>query len=335
LCCLLWAHVYINIVNMPQKNTCQNLDSAANILRERFGDKILLDYPLANLTSFGTGGKARIFVEVSTTDELSRIAEFSCELEIPIFMLGGGSNLLVSDSGYNGLIIKNSIMGKEISGTDIVCGAGELLQDIINFSAENNLAGLEFATGIWGTIGGAIYGNAGAYGSEIGTFVMSAQVVSRQGNIKNIESGYLEFGYRTSKLKESGEFVANAKLALKSGTKEVILGRIREIMDLRKTKLPLDEKSAGCFFKNIIDERQKFGKLPAGQLLEEVGAKDTHYGGARVFPKHANIIVNDGTAQSKDIKRLADILKRRVKEKFGILLKEEVTLLGDFEEDRL
>jgi UDP-N-acetylmuramate dehydrogenase len=320
---------------MPQKNTCQNLDSAANILREQFGGKILLDYPLANLTSFGTGGKARIFVDVSTVDELSRIAESSCELEIPIFMLGGGSNLLVSDSGYNGLIIKNSIMGKQIDGTDIVCGAGELLQDIINFSAENNLAGLEFATGIWGTIGGAIYGNAGAYGSEIGTLVKSAQVVNRQGNIKYIESDYLRFGYRTSKLKESEEFVANARLALKSGTKEVILGRIREIMDLRKTKLPLDEKSAGCFFKNIIDERQKFGKLPAGQLLEEIGAKDAHYGGARVFAKHANIIINDGTAQSKDIKRLADILKRRVKEKFGILLKEEVTLLGDFEEDRL
>ena len=320
---------------MPQKNTCQDLDSAAKILREQFGNKILLDYPLAGLTSFGTGGKAKIFLEVSTVDELARIAKSSCELRIPVFMLGGGSNLLISDSGYNGLIVKNSIKGKQISGTDIICGAGESLQDIVDFSAENSLTGLEFATGIWGTVGGAIYGNAGAYGSEIGKFIKSAQVVNRQGDIKFIESDCLGFGYRTSKLKESGDFVANATFALKSGTKEVILGRIREIMDLRKSKLPLDEKSAGCFFKNIIDERQKFGKLPAGQLLEEIGAKDAHYGGARVFPKHANIIINDGTAQSKDIKRLADILKRRVEEKFGIVLKEEVTLLGDFEEDRL
>jgi UDP-N-acetylmuramate dehydrogenase len=250
-------------------------------------------------------------------------------------MLGGGSNVLVSDSGYDGLIIKNVIMGRQVDGTCLICGAGELLQDIINYSAENNLSGLEFASGIWGTIGGAIFGNAGAYGSEVGALIESAQLVDKQGNVKNVDNEYLAFTYRTSKLKKSGEYITTARLALKSGKRDEILGKIKEILDLRKTKLPLDEKSAGCFFKNIIDERQKFGKLPAGQLLEEIGAKEAYYGGARVFAKHANIIINDGTAQSKDIKRLADILKRRVKEKFGIELNEEVTLIGNFEEERL
>jgi UDP-N-acetylmuramate dehydrogenase len=322
-------------VNKPHKNTCQDLESAGNILRERLGSKVFLDYPLADLTSFGTGGKAKIFIEVSSTDELAEVVQLSHELKIPVFMLGGGSNVLVSDSGYDGLIIKNVIMGRQVDGTCLICGAGELLQDIINYSAENNLSGLEFASGIWGTIGGAIFGNAGAYGSEVGALIESAQLVDKQGNVKNVDNEYLAFTYRTSKLKKSGEYITTARLALKSGKRDEILGKIKEILDLRKTKLPLDEKSAGCFFKNIIDERQKFGKLPAGQLLEEIGAKEAYYGGARVFAKHANIIINDGTAQSKDIKRLADILKRRVKEKFGIELNEEVTLIGNFEEERL
>ena len=304
-------------------------------LEEKFGSRIAVNRSLADFNTFRTGGAARLFIEVRNTEELAGVIEIAVENDIPVFMVGGGSNLLVSDSGYDGLIIKNSIMGLSANGESIRAGAGEELQALVNFAAENGLTGLEFATGIWGTVGGAIYGNAGAYGGEVGKLLDSAEVVDRQGNIRTEGADYFEFAYRGSKLKRSGEFVTRATFALKEGKKEAIRTKIDEIMALRDDKLPIGLRSAGCFFKNIPDDSQDHGKLSAGMLLEKVGAKSMRWGGARVFENHANILINEGTAKSEDIRKLAALMKLKVKEKFGVELQEEVILLGDFKEDSL
>jgi len=302
-------------------------------LIERFGSRLIVNHPLAGLNTFGTGGPARFFYEAGTADELVCIVKVSRELDCPTFLLGGGSNLLVSDNGFDGLVIKNSIKGIELKETELICGAGEDLQSIVDFASENSLTGLEFATGIYGTVGGAIFGNAGAYGSETGAILKSAQLVDSQGNIRTEKRPYFKFGYRNSRLKETGEIVVKASFALEMGKKEIILSKCHKIKAERDSKLPIDTNTAGCFFKNIPDKNEKFGKLSAGKLLDEVGARDISFGGASVFSEHANILINKGSANSDDIKRLATMLKTKVKDKFGIELTEEITLLGKFEEE--
>jgi len=297
---------------------------------KRFGSRVVADRPLADLVTFGIGGRAALFTEVSSTEELAEIVTAAGESRIPFFMLGGGSNLLVSENGYNGLIIRNIITGMTAHETYIEVGAGEELRNLVNFATENQLTGLEFATGIYGTVGGAIFGNAGAYGSETGAVLESAELVDRKGRIRTEQTTYFEFGYRSSILKRTGEFVTRAKFALKMGKKELIRQRVDEIFALRARKLPQDALTAGCFFKNIPDSREEYGKLSAGKLLDEIGAKSLRCGDARVFEHHANIIVNDGTASAADVRRLAEQLKLKVKEKFGIELQEEITYLGEF-----
>jgi UDP-N-acetylmuramate dehydrogenase len=310
-------------------------EKAISAFKEKFGHKFIPGRPLADLNCFGTGGDARLYVEITSADELIEAIKTANEYQVPYFMLGGGSNILVSDSGYDGLVIRNSIMGLKVDGEKVTAGAGEELADLISFSAENGLSGLEFAAGIYGTVGGAVCGNAGAYGAEIKDVFESAQLVDEQGNIRTEKPGYFEFGYRSSKLKKTREMITDARFALKKGKKDAIVERIEEILKIRKAKLPATRCSAGCFFKNIPDKREKFGKLSAGKLLDEVGAKELSYGGARVFEKHANILMNAGTANSSEIRRLSNLLKKRVKEKFGIELKEEIVLLGDFNEEVL
>ena len=204
------------------------------------------------------------------------------------------------------------------------------MMDLVNFSADNALTGLEFASGIFGLVGGAIYGNAGAYGGEIADIIKEITLVDMDGNIKKVDANYCEFGYRDSLLKKSNEVVIDALFELSAGEKTDIRSKIDEIIAIRAKKHPVEGKCAGSFFKNIPDPREKYGKLPAGRLLEQAGCKGLKVGGAQVFEKHANIIVNRGDATSSDIRKLADIMKERVSEKFGILLEEEVIQIGQF-----
>jgi UDP-N-acetylmuramate dehydrogenase len=295
------------------------------------GSRLEFDKRLAQLTSFKTGGPARYFYSAQTIDDIVRAVKAAREFGLAYFILGGGSNLLVSDQGFDGLIVKVDVTGIRMIGeTEVGCGAGEKLMSLVNFSAENSLTGLEFASGIWGTVGGAIYGNAGAYGSEIGSVLTEAVLVDKEGNIKTVDRAYCRFGYRDSYLKTTGEIVVNALFRFKKGNKQQVRRQVAEILSLRRPKHPADGMSAGCFFKNIPDPQEKHGKMPAGRLLEQVGAKQLAVGGAKVFEKHANIIVNTGSATSQDIRRLADILKQKVYERFGIKLQEEVIQLGKF-----
>lgn len=289
--------------------------------------------PLSLYTSFRTGGDADLFADIADVHRMAEALRLAHELAIPCFVIGGGSNLLVSDDGYRGLIIRNHILGLTVQGNEVIAGAGEQLDDVVDYATTCSLTGAEFASGIWGTIGGAVYGNAGAFGSQIGSVVKRAELIDAVGNIRTEHQDYFAFTYRHSILKKTGEVVTKVTLNLTPGDRTEIARRTAEIRRSRSQKHPVDACSAGCFFKNIEDPSQPNGKLPAGRLLEEAGAKGLTVGHAAVFDRHANIIINTGGAHSQEIRRLADILKKRVKDKFGIDLQEEVICVGTFNQE--
>lgn len=297
---------------------------------EQYDGPVKKNELLSAYTTFRTGGEADLFVEAASADQLRQAFVLARQLEIPFFIIGGGSNILVSDDGFRGLIIRNCIRRLEVKENGIIAGAGESLDDLVDFATRQGLAGLEFAAGIWGTVGGAIYGNAGAYGGQIGTVLGYAELIDREGNIRTENNSYFQFGYRHSILKTTGETVTYARFDLAPGNSDEIGNKTAEIRGLRALKHPTIPCSAGCFFKNVEDPNEPHGKLAAGKLLDEVGAKEMKIGGAAVFGEHANIIINTGSATSKDIRRLADILKEKVKEKFGVELNEEIICLGKF-----
>ncbi len=301
------------------------------VLLEAFGTNLEFSRDLAPLTSYKTGGRAKYFLSVGSVDEAVRSIKAVKRLKIPHFVMASGSNLLVSDEGFDGLVIKMDITGRQkISDTEIESGAGEELMALVDFATSSSLTGLEFAAGIWGTVGGAVYGNAGAFGGEIGAIVTTITVVDDNGQPKILTADECGFSYRHSALKNSTDIIVSARIQLSGGDPEKIQAKVDEILAAREGKHPNEGRSAGCFFKNIPDPKEEHGKLPAGRLLEEAGAKDLKVGGARVFDKHANIIVNSGNASSKDIRQLADMMKKRVFDRFGIELQEEVQQLGRF-----
>ncbi|MCX6835287.1 MAG: UDP-N-acetylmuramate dehydrogenase [candidate division Zixibacteria bacterium] len=303
----------------------------ASKLIEAFGAELEFFRELAPLTSFETGGPARYFLVARSVEDVVRAVRSAGALAIPVFVMGGGSNLLVSDDGFDGLVIKLEIKGLQLADSRLVeVGGGEQLIDVVNFTTENSMSGLEFAAGIWGSVGGAIYGNAGAFGGEVGQVLEKAVLVDSKGGVRTESAPFFRFAYRHSRLKETHEIVASATFGLTPGKKPEIERRVDEILARRAERHP-DRRTAGCFFRNIPDPSQEHGKLPAGKLLEEVGARELCVGGARVYDKHANIIVNTGLATSKDIRQLADMLKKRVLDRFGIELQEEVQQLGSFQ----
>ena len=315
---------------MDQKHTTDSttLDLA---LQGRLGKALEFHKELAPLTTFKTGGAAKYFFAAQQVEDVVRAVKAANELKIPTFLIGGGSNLLVSDSGFDGLIIKVDIRGLKLIGENrIEAGAGEDLMALVNFAAENSLSGLEFASGIWGTVGGAVFGNAGAYGGEIGKLIRDVTLVDKKCEIKTVDREYCRFVYRDSHFKKSGEIIIKAQFDLNLGDAVDIRSKIEEILTTRNAKFPPHSKSAGCFFKNVPDHNEKYGKLPAGRLLEEVGAKQMSVGGACVYEKHANLIINSNAATSKDIRELADKLNEMVFDKFGIRLEDEVTQIGEF-----
>ncbi len=308
-----------------------NADMPKQNMLDIFGELLQFDIPLAEFSSFHTGGAAAYFINAKTVDDTIHAVVTASQNKIPFFIIGGGSNLLISDNGYDSLIIKINVSGiKKIGDTMIECGAGEELMSLVNFAAENSLQGIEFAAGIWGSVGGAVYGNAGAFGGEIKDVLTEITLLDRSGKVKIVKPDYCRFGYRDSYLKQTQEIVLSVKLSMQKGSKEELQAKIDETLAVRASKHPVNQYCAGSFFKNIPDPKEKYGKLPAGRLLEKIGAKDISVGGAKVFEKHANIIINDGTATSKDIRKLADILKKKVFDAFGITLEDEVISIGDF-----
>jgi UDP-N-acetylmuramate dehydrogenase len=315
---------------------------------------------MAPYTTFRIGGPAKFFCEAKDEDEIVEALEFAKEKNLPIFILGGGSNILVSDKGFDGMILKISNFKFQISNSSITCDSGCLLSKIVSESVKSGLSGLEWAAGIPGTIGGAVRGNAGAYGGTIGDSVDSVKILevpnfskarlfpSKSSTLgipqsQAFESKDCKFGYRDSIFKQNPNLIILAvKLKLKKSDKAESEKKIKEILTLRKEKQPMEFPSPGSFFKNpVIEDKnliQQFetdsgaklrdDKIPAPWLIEEAGLKGKKIGGAMVSEKHANFIVNTGNATAEDVIMLAAIIKTRVRNKFGIQLQEEVQMVG-------
>jgi len=283
--------------------------------------------PLDGLTTLRVGGPAGLICPVHNPDHAQRFQGFARDSGTPFFILGGGSNVLADDRGYGGLILHVTADELSSNGDVIRVGAGHSFDGLIACSLDLGLTGLEFASGIPGTVGGAVVGNAGCYGHEIGEFLVEAVILTRDGNLMTVGPDSFGFRYRETDLRETGAVVLEVTLKLNRGDVHTA-GQVRadRIAD-RRAKHPVDLPSAGSWFRNLPPGTPGGRRQAAGHLLEQAGAKDMHEGDARVFPKHANIIVNSGAASSADVRTLAHRMKQAVKKMFGVDLQEEVRYL--------
>jgi len=331
--------------------------------------KIQQNISLAPYTTFKIGGPARFFCEVKSEDELMEALNYARNNKLEFFILGGGSNILVSDDGFKGLVIKikNQIskckMTMQSEKCLVECWAGENLANLVKFSAENNLSGLEWAAGIPGTIGGAARGNAGAFGLCMADAVESVKIFNASDNsniiydenqkskIKNqnynsklkiIDNKNCKFGYRTSTFKESNNLIITSViLRLQKGDKAEIEAKAKENIKKRVEKQPKGF-SAGSFFKNPAVKNEeirrqfetdtglkcKDDKIPAGWLIEEIGFLGKKVGRVQVSENHGNFVINLGGGKAEDVVILASLIKQKVREKFHIQLIEEVQFVG-------
>lgn len=310
-------------------------------MRELIGLDVLADEPIRNYTTFKIGGPAKFFVKVQNKDELKKSLAAALELKLNYWILGGGSNVLVSDKGFDGLVIKLADGALDISENEVKVFAGHSLALLIREVIGKNLGGLEFAANIPGTIGGAIYGNAGAYGKGVGDLVEKIEVleITASGVVeKTFSPAECEFKYRDSIFKKHPEWIV-AEIVLNLPTDENAQSKLDEIQkewESRKAKQPWNFPSAGCTFKNLIytEELAKYkeweikGKLPAGKFIEEAGLKGMKIGGAQVSELHANFIINLGDATADDVMQLISLVKTKVRDEFNVQLEEEVQYVG-------
>jgi len=294
---------------------------------------------LAPLTTFGIGGKARFFVLVKTPEEIIAALDWAKKQKIPYKIFAGGSNVVISDKDFNCLVIK--IFGGKIAikNTQITAGAGALLSSLVKKSTTKGLAGLEALMGIPGTVGGAIVGNAGAYDHSISEVIDKIEIWDGKKR-RWLSKKKCQFDYRESLFKKKKWLILKAVFSFSKDDPQRLKKIVQEILKKRKTKYRPGLKTPGCFFKNplvknvgprtlgLIDKKKIIeGKIPAGYLLEKIGAKGMKMGNIEVAQFHANFLINKGQGTARDVKKLARILKRKVEQKFGIELEEEVRYL--------
>lgn len=288
-------------------------------------DNLLINEPMSRHTTFRTGGPACLFLRPENQDQLKKVMDFVRRLGTDYFVLGNGSNLLVSDEGYDGVVVSLSKFNKvELKGTNqIYVEAGAMNSSIASFARDNALTGFEFAAGIPGTIGGAMIMNAGAYGGEMAQVVTEVTVLSPEGEIMVLDNNTMEFGYRTSAIKNKGFIVLSVLLTLKRGKEEEITAQMKELAEKRRDKQPLEYPSAGSTFK------RPEGYF-AGKLIEDAGLRGFSVGDAQVSEKHCGFVVNKGNATSSEIYDLIKHVQKTVYDKFNVKLEPEVILLGKF-----
>ncbi len=292
---------------------------------EALGCAVAVDEPMSRHTSFRIGGEADLFVTVGDSKQLVSATELFREEDVPFFVLGNGSNLLVSDNGIRGAVITLGGEFAEISaasGGVISCGAGVSLSKLCGFALEHSLTGLEFAWGIPGSCGGAAFMNAGAYGGEMKDVIESCEHVDARGNVGAFNREELEFGYRHSVYSSGGYVITRVNLRLADGDKSLIKDKMDDLMNRRKSKQPLEMPSAGSVFKRPPGNY-------AGTLIEQCGLKGLAVGGAMVSQKHAGFIVNTGGATCRDVLELIAQIQERVKNETGVSLECEVKKTGD------
>ena len=289
---------------------------------------------LSAYTTFRLGGPCPCLVECATPDELIQTVQKFKKENIPFLLIGGGSNIVVSDHGLNTNIIRylSPTPLIERNGNDVTISASTVLDDLALFCVDEGLEGLNYATGIPGTVGGAVVGNAGAWGKQVGDVLKSAVILDDQGKTKTVGPDYFAFSYRHSRLKETNEIIVSLTFALMPGD-PVALGKERaEILKKRSEKHPdlSTHPCAGSFFRNIEPTSKAERRQASGWFLEQAGGKDLKVGGAYIFEKHANIIIKGQGACAQDVHDLHLKMMDAVKEKFGLQLIREVRFAGKF-----
>lgn len=321
-----------------------NWDALHRTLRTLCSGPIARSEPMRRHTTLRVGGPAALFCKVHQLEEFARIAEWAQQEGVPTFIMGHGSNLLVSDKGIPALVLYNACQQVQI-GEQTYAETGVAFRELFLKSAQASLSGLEFAVGIPGTLGGALVSNAGAYRSNIADLLVEIDLVSA-GKRQRVSPDWMEFSYRDSKLRRPNApptALLAVRLRLRPDNRLAILARARVFQRQRIEKQP-PESSAGSFFKNVYDstlaERlpnlpkplREAGVVPAGFLIEACKLKGYTLGGACVSRKHANFLINRGWATATDFRRLADFVKARVYDEFGVWLEEEVLSVGDWSE---
>ena len=284
----------------------------------------MFDEPLANHTTFGIGGSASCIVYPINRIELSTVLQYANKENIQAFFIGSGSNILVWDEGFDGIIISLRKTFKKLtiaSNNQITAESGVMLGTLVKEAVRSHITGLESLIGVPGTLGGALIMNAGAFGSEISNYFENAETMTIEGHIKKYTKNDIDFSYRQSTFPEN-EMLIEATFNCQKGTPEHIMTAKMNASKGRKSKQPLKYRSAGSIFKNPSD------KLAAGYLIDQAGLKGTRYGNACISEKHANFIINLGEATAKDVYSLICLAKKKVSEKFNINLELEVKLLG-------
>jgi UDP-N-acetylmuramate dehydrogenase len=301
----------------------EQIDRLAQIA-EQNGCEVCRDEPMSRHTTFKIGGPAELFIKVFSRSAIRELYRAAYERNIPVLVVGNGSNMIVSDSGIRGVVV--SLAGEfcEIRMTDdtvLECGAGATLAAVCSFAKEHSLTGLEFAWGIPGAAGGAAFMNAGAYNGEMGDVLTGCTHISKEGEIGVHKGNELKLAYRHSIYSETGDTILSLTLQLNKGRKDQIERAMNELFQRRKSKQPLELPSAGSVFK------RPEGYF-AGTLIEECGLKGAKVGGAMVSEKHAGFIVNAGGATCKDVLDLIEYIKKTVFERTGVTLECEVKTFG-------
>ena len=296
-----------------------------NNLSDRLNEykiEYICDEPMSRHTTFKIGGNADIFVKVKTEDELKTVLSLTKEFNLPLLLLGKGSNLLVSDKGIAGVVISlDGLDSVTVDGDTVTCGAGASLRAVCLAAQKSSLSGLEFAYGIPGTVGGALYMNAGAYGGEMSQVVVSATALDRDGNIKLFTPEQMKLGYRVSAFKNTDLIITSVTLKLKQGNADEIKAAMDDFFSRRRDKQPLEFPSAGSTFK------RPEGYF-AGALIEKNNLKGASVGGAQVSQKHAGFVINTGNATCEDVLSLIKKVKDTVKQADGVDLEPEVIFVG-------
>ena len=288
-------------------------------------DRILFQEPMSRHTTFRVGGEAACMLLIHSEEELCKLIPYFKLIGQEYFILGNGSNLLVGDKGYQGIVLKldKGMQEIQVEDTRIRVKAGALLSQTANLARDHGLTGMEFAAGIPGSIGGAVVMNAGAYEGEMKQIVESVRAMNTDGEILILDNDTMEFGYRTSVIRNRPFVVLEAVLTLQKGDVQAITARMEELAQLRRSKQPLEYASAGSTFK------RPEGYF-AGKLIMDAGMRGYRIGGAQVADKHCGFIVNTGKATAADIKEVIEEVQARVKQRFHVDLEPEVVFLGDF-----
>jgi UDP-N-acetylmuramate dehydrogenase len=298
-------------------------------------DRLRSDVPLAPFTTFRVGGAAEWLLETRSSDELLTALKLARVADVPVTILGGGSNVLIADRGVRGLVVRPR--GGEVTsaGDDGVrADAAVTINGLVRWTINHGRAGLEAWAGTPGTVGGAVFGNAHFGGRLIGELITEVRIVSRAGLVMDVPAAQMAFGYDRSRLQDTGEVLLSARFRVSPGDPASLRATARASLAFRKRTQPLDTPSAGCVFQNPEAGRDHVPEgIPwsAGALVDRAGLKGASIGGARVSPTHGNFIVNDGTATATDIKQLIDQCRRVVREQFGVELREEIVYLGSFD----